>query len=338
MDPADLYPREVIDDLAAAIELGPVILVGVPGSARAAVAHAAVRHLDRGEPLIIDPARAGTLAALTADVARELVSIVLDNPDPPLGGGLSPAQLGALQRFARLNAHDLLAAAQGDQGVGFDTLLGLVDSQTPIVVRDAVQLTHRWARAALWTLRGRATDDDAPRMVLLARPHHRMADTGDAFLGAAKTFRLRPPSAPILAARLAEQGSLDDLSANWITASRGLPGVVATAHKLGAGHGEAGWAAMIAATAEHREVFQRLALEAHQLGPRLIEAVAQRQPPYGSVPGAAPALISKALAALRDVDLIIQPAARQWQIADPALEVVLSAPELAGRVPIRVPS
>lgn len=337
MDPADLYPRDVIDDLAAAIELGPVILVGVPGSARAAVAHAAVRRLDRGEPLVIDPARAGTLAALAADVARELVSIVLDTPDPPLGG-LSPAQLRALQRFAGPDAHGLLATAQGDHGVGLDTLLGLVDSRTPIVVRDAVQLTHRWARDALWTLRGRATDDDAPRVVLIARPHHTLADTGDAFLGAATTFRLRPPSAPTLFGRLAEQGSVEDPGANWITASRGLPAVITTAHKLGGGDGDAGWTAMIAATVGQRDAIQRLALEAHQLGPRLIEAIAQRQPPYGSVPGAAPALISKALAALRDVDLIIQPAARQWQIADPALEVVLSAPELAGWVPIRVPS
>lgn len=326
MDPADLYPRGLGDELADAIKLGPVILVGDPGSARYAAARAALRRLERPTPLVIDPARAGTLAALTADVARQLISIVVSDPEPAVRTGLPPAQLRALQRFAGPYAPDLLAAERGEGDAGLQTLLGLVAPDMAIIVRDAIELKRRWAHDALWTVRGRATDDDAPRVLLLARPHHSLAGPRDAFLGAATTFHLRPPTVSTLVKQLEEHGAGQHPRAGWITATRCLPGVVATAQVLGGGDGEAGWTALIAASTQRLDVHMRLALRAHQLGPRLIDAIAHQRPPYGSVPGAAPALISNALAALRDADLIAQPAARRWQIADPALEAALASP------------
>lgn len=328
MDPADLYPAEIVDELATAIQLGPVIVTGVPGAGREAVVHAALRRLGRLAPLTIDPAGAGTLAALEADLARALVSIVVRDPDPAFSTGLAPAQLRSLQRLAGSDVARLLATARGEAQASLDAVLGLVDAGMAVVVRDAVQLKRRWAHDALWTIRGRAGDDDVPRVVLLGRPHDALADTRDAFLGAATTVALRPPSASVLVARLAQHGVIADIDAHWIMATRRLPGVVAAAHVLGEGDGATGWSALIAATASRRGVYQRLALRAHQLGPRLLDAIAHRQPPYGSVPGAAPALIAKALSALRDADLITQPSARRWQIADPALEVVLASPHL----------
>lgn len=327
MDPVDLYPAEVIDQLADAIQLGPVVVVGEPGTAREAVARAALRRLDTREPLILDPAIAGTLTALEADTAQQLIAILVDDPEPALTG-LAPSQLRSLQRYAGPEAPRLLTTARGEGGASLDILLGLVGDGIALLVRDAAQLRRRWARDALWTIRGRAADDDAPRMVLLGRPHDTLSDTSDAFLGAATTVTLRAPSPAVLLDRLTSQGVAAAAGAHWIAASRCLPAVVAAALAAGEGDGEAGWAALVAATTSRRAVFEKLALEAHQLGPRLLDAIARRQPPYASAPGAAPALIAKALAALRDVDLITQPSARQWRIADPALETVLTSPKL----------
>lgn len=321
MNPADLYPREVLDELSEAISLGPVILAGPPGSAREAVALAALQNLGRPAPLVIDPARAGTLAALDTDVARGLLSIVTGNPEPDLDAGVSPTMLLALQRHADSEAPTVLAAARNEAVAGLDTLLGLVDSTMAVVVRDAAQLKRRWAHDALWAIRGRAADQDAPRLVLLARSHHRLTDRDDALFGAATTHRLRPPSTTQVVAALGLEGP----APAWMTASRRLPAVIAAAHRLGAGDLQAGWDVLVSAASQRVDVFERLAINVHQLGPRLLTAVATGRPPYGSVPGAATALISNALAALREADLITQPAARRWEIADPALAVALSS-------------
>ena len=332
MDPADLYPPEVIGQLTDALQLGPVVLTGVPGTAREAVARAALRRLDQREPLILDPVRAGTLAALEADAARRLIAILVADPEPVITA-LAPDQLRSLQRHAGPEAQRLVSAAQGGGGATLDVLLGLVEGGLTLVVRDAAQLRRRWARDALWTIRARAGDDDPPPIVLLSRPHDALSDTRDAFLGSATTVMLRPPSASVLLDRLETLGASADAYAQWLTASRRLPAVVAAAFERGDGDAEAGWSALVAETAAQLAIHQRLALEAHQLGPRLLDAIALRQPPYASVPGAATALIAKALSALRDVDLITQPSPRQWQIAGPALEAVLASTR-ADRVPI----
>ncbi len=253
MNPADLYPSEVIAEVRDAIRLGPVVLAGPPGSGREAVARAALRVWSLGLRSSSTPARAGTMPALEVDFARDLVAALTDDSEPDFSSGLPPAQLRALQRRAGSEASALLATARGEGGAGLDTLLGLVEPPMAVVVRDAIQLKRRWAHNALWTIRGRAAEDDAPRIVLLARAHHELADRTDALFGAATTYKLRPPSAAHVAATL----SLDAAMPDWMAASRRLPAVVGAAQAIGDGDIEAGWRELVASASQRRATYRR---------------------------------------------------------------------------------
>jgi hypothetical protein len=110
----------------------------------------------------------------------------------------------------------------------------------------------------------------------------------------------------------------------WLTdQTAGSPDVTLEALRHDAKNVGRGWSACVDARRVVLDVVLDAARAAHPLGPRLLVAIARGEAPYPAVPGAQPARIAHALRRLRDRDLIYQPEARTWRLADPALAASL---------------
>ncbi|MCA1681301.1 MAG: hypothetical protein LC777_21325 [Actinobacteria bacterium] len=122
----------------------------------------------------------------------------------------------------------------------------------------------------------------------------------------------------------------DDL--RWLTdLTAGDPDVTLEALRNDAKNTRRGWRACVQARQVILDVVLEAARAAHPLGPRLLVAVARGEPPYPAVPDAKPARIAHALRRLRDHDLVYQPKARTWRLADPALAAALRQPVTRAR-------
>jgi hypothetical protein len=314
----EIYASQV-EDVRDGLAAGPVVLSGVPGCGRVALA----AELGAGRPLLeLRPARAGTAEGLRADAARDLVRLF----DVVVDGRVSRAQFRTLIAEAfKSKARDALAVAEGtpDGDLSFGDIVEAIPSRALVVVHDAHLLAEAWAERALWTLRARWQQSDPPWLVLLTRPWHESALTGRdaAFFGFARAFELIPPDI----GRWAELGDYrvapDDLT--WLLEqTRGLPRPTLAALarlRIQGPDVRAAWAVQVAEARPTAQWVDRLAHGLHPYGPRLLAAIAGRRPVYPAVPGARTDAIAAALRAMRDHDLIYQPIRRRWVIADPAL-------------------
>jgi hypothetical protein len=195
-----------------------------------------------------------------------------------------------------------------------------------LVVHDAHLLGERWAGRALWSLRARAAEAAPPGMLLLTRPWRTgMTDPEAAFFGFARRLELPVPTEADWARALSQAGrAVHPHDLRWLTEQTvGDPDVTLEALRNDAKNVRRGWRTCVDARRVVLDVVLDAARAAHPLGPRLLFAVARGQPPYAAVPDAKPARVAHALRRLRDHDLVYQPEARTWRLADPALAAAL---------------
>jgi hypothetical protein len=315
-----------LEELRTAVAEGPVVLE----TRSRGLAEATVRELTPERSLIaIDPRCAGTIGGLSVDLARALVavllgrneisdeSVVLDTPDRlALGHAFGP------------RAEEVLTLAGGSlqSSVTLNDLLSAVPESAALVVQDAHLLSEPWAGRALWSLRARAADVAPPWILLLTRPWQAgLTDREAAFFGFARRLEMPAPTEADWARALDEvRRPVHPHDLRWLTdQTAGSPDVTLEALRHDAKNVRRGWSACVDARRVVLDVVLDAARAAHPLGPRLLVAIARGEAPYPAVPGAQPARIAHALRRLRDRDLIYQPEARTWRLADPALAAAL---------------
>lgn len=316
ISPTEIYgglAHEVHDSL----EDGPVVLASVPGGCRAELA----ADLHPGEPrLELRPARAGTSAGLRVDAARALLRFIEHSP-----AGASPRQFRArLAEFFGERAGSALASAEGadDDALSFAEIVDGIPDHALVIVHDAHLLAEPWAERALWTVRARAQERGAPRLLLFTRPWHTSALTGPdaAFFGFAETVELPQPDLPSWVELTDYEIGPDDMS--WLLdQTRGIPRpTVAALERVRRGNDvRTAWAEHVESQRGAVRWIERLAHGLHPYGPRLLAAIAANEAVYPAVPDARTDAIATALRTMRDHDLVYQPVPRRWVIADPAL-------------------
>jgi hypothetical protein len=319
-------PRQALEELRTALAEVPVVLA----TRSRGLAEAAVRDLASERPRISFDARgAGTIGGLRIDLARALLALLLERDQTNDERVLldTPGRLALGRAFGpRADEALNLAAGSLQPSLSLDDLLSAVPESAMLVVHDAHLLGERWAGRALWSLRARAADAAPPWMLLLTRPWQTgLTDREAAFFGFARRLELPPPTEAEWARALSEAGRrVHPHDLRWlIDQTVGHPDVTLEALRSDARDVRRGWRACVAARRVVLEVVLDAARAAHPLGPRLLAAVARGEPPYRAVPDAKPARVAHALRRLRDHDLIYQPQARTWRLADPALAAAL---------------
>ena len=317
---------QALEELRAATAEGPVVL----DTRSRGLAKAAVRDVAPERPLIaIDPRGAGTIGGLRIDLARALLSVLLERDEISGERVLldTPGRL-ALGRAFGPRAEEALSLAAGslESSLSLDDLLAAVPESALLVVHDAHLLSEAWAGRALWSLRARAADAGPPWVLLLIRPWQTgLTGSEAAFYGFARRLELPAPSEADWARGLDEAGRpAEPHDLRWLTdQTLGHPDVTLEALRNDARDVRRGWRACVDARRVVLEVVLDAARAAHPLGPRLLVAVARGEPPYPAVPDAKPARVAHALRRLRDHDLVYQPEPRTWRLADPALAAAL---------------
>jgi hypothetical protein len=317
---------QALEELRAAVAEGPVVLA----TRSRALAEAAVRDFAPEHPLIaIDPRGAGTGGGLRVDLARALLAVLLERDEIGDERVLldTPDRL-ALGRAFGPRAEEALSLAAGSlqSSLSLDDLLSAVPESALLVVHDAHLLTERWAGRTLWSLRARAAEPAAPWMLLLTWPWQTgVTDREAAFFGFARRLELPAPTEADWARALDEVGRpVQPHDLRWLTdQTGGDPDVTLEALRNDAKNTRRGWRACVEARQVILDVVLDAARAAHPLGPRLLVAVARGEPPYPAVPDAKSARIAHALRRLRDHNLVYQPEARTWRLADPALAEAL---------------
>ena len=318
----------VTDEFVEAVGIGPVVLTGLPGAARADFVQYALLGSHRAE---LDPLNAGTAAALRQDALSTIV-------DSVAGSGPRRDWHRALVQAFGGRAGDALALTQGNDAITFSfaEIFRAMPSHTALIVHDAHLLAAPWADRSLWALRARIQEANRPGLILLTRPWHTEALVGvDApFYGFAQVLGLPVPDAT----RWAEETEhrIPPSPLGWLLErTRGLPRTTRAVLDLleptdrderTQAELETAWRIYVRCSRSAGAAVRELVRGLHPLAPRLLRAVASGDRVYSSAPGARTDAIAAALRMMRDHDVIYQPGPRRWIIADPAL-----VPHLAAR-------
>lgn len=196
-------------------------------------------------------------------------------------------------------------------------ILAGVESHVPLIVFDA----HRLDVDARWDVR------ELERPVLLVtRPEHVDSLIGqDApFYGQAQTITLRAPDAREWMRALGMAGheiQITDLE--WLLdRSRGRVATTIAALRLKTAQQShrSAWRRAVQNTIPQTHQLLALARSIHADAPSLLFALAEGRAPYKEIPGAPSQRIARAMAKLRDLDVIERPERNVSQIADPLVE------------------
>jgi hypothetical protein len=308
--------------LCLALESGPLVLTGLPGSGRAPLVKELAGH---GPVVEVRPRQAGTLAGLKIDLLNELLEV-----------SAAFAEATTQQDFRRLvaivfgpRAAEVLATA--DRGEASDLSIAEILAGLPagatVIVHDA-HLLSALSDRALWAFRARAQGASPPRIALLTREWLRSGLVGPdaAFFGFGRTLDLPVPGLRDWAGSNAS--GVNEQELGWLLAqTRGLPRVtLAVLERLPtAVDVPAGWRAHVHEADRVAHEIRRLVHGLHPYAPQLLTAIAAEDRVYRSVPEARSDTVAAALRAMRDHDLIYQPRPRKWLVADPSLVPHLAA-------------
>jgi hypothetical protein len=301
----------------AAVDLGPVVIAGVPGSGRTALA---TEVAGQRKCLEIWPHSAGTAEGLRQDVTRSILRAVAGEDTSSLAS--SEYALRVASAFgSRAPAALALGSGEGQSDLTLSEVLEGIPSDVLILIHDAHLLADVWAERALWAFRRRCQAPNPPGLALLTRPWHLASLTGPkaAFLGFSETVELTAPE--LVRWSHVSDGVIEREDLAWLVEqTRGVPRpTLAVLHRIRAGRDVvSAWTEHVRAVRDVALWVDRFAHGLHSYGSRLIRAVAAGLPVYPAVPGARTDAIATALRILRDHDLIYQPKRRQWVVADPA--------------------
>ena len=347
LGPQDVYEPELLDTLERRLSERPVLLVGPVGSGSRQIARVVVQQAEMH--VILNPGTAGgDYEALVADALRQIVRQIVTKTVEQLG--VEPLEISQLNedtpRADQVRLHlanrfgpdteAVIAISQGAPAAEWylERALTALPSGSRLVLLEAHRLTPE---PALWELRQLANDGGL-QILFSTRPSHVAQLTGSdsALYGDVWTVELTPPPINRWAKVLSAHGHPlhpDDLE--WLIGrTRGRPattiGVLDRQNKSTSI--KTAWHQAVRANIARADDVRRLAGAVHPYAPRLLQAIARGEAPYGAIEDAPSQRIARALTRLRDLDLIEQPQPRRWEIADPLL-----AAALALRSPPRVP-
>jgi len=197
-------------------------------------------------------------------------------------------------------------------------------------VCDAHLLADRWARDALWELRGVVQDLQRHALVLgsLTESHRVLVSTSAAFLGAGRVDPVGTDRGPGMWERIVGMHNIaisrDDLHF-LVSRTRGLAvptlAVVLDAEELGA---SAALQKHVTRASEQVPAVLKMARIITRYGPSLLLRLARGMPPYAR-PSATARDTNRALRQLAYHGLVARAGARTWRVADPLLSDALLA-------------
>lgn len=325
LTPAEVYGPEVIDNVKTRLADGPVLLIGRVRSGADDVA----RHVGGEHGLVIDGASAFDYRTLVTTALRAVAGRLAHPlaPDQLTGSGATASRsLRALADGFGERLPEAMAAIDGGSADGW-SLEGVLRALPQGTVIGLLAAHEIPAQPALWELRSLASDGQ--KILLTSTPAHVNALTGpdSAWFGFVHRTEL-PVVAPRRWARVLDDhyGPLHPSDLEWLLErARGRPATVLCA--LGfteGGHSpRTAWRRAARAAGPRAHDVLRLAAAVHPYAPGLLLAISAGEPPYAAISGSSSQRVARALARLRDLDIVEQPLPRTWQIADPLLDAAL---------------
>ncbi|MDQ6803579.1 MAG: hypothetical protein M3065_01140 [Actinomycetota bacterium] len=326
--PRDMFESSFRRGIRTRLRSGPVLLVAPVGAGADDLARA---DAERGKTAaLLDPTGGSTLADVTASTVAQLV----DRIEPAGNGafdGDSPharrARLELARRYGS-NATRALEIARGASPVGWTLANALgaksvSESRAPVLV--AIINAHRLPDPLLWELRDLANIGHAVVLATTHREHvARLSGPAAPLYGNVSVLELPRLNVRDWARALAEPVHPSDLE--WLlarTRARAASTLEVLAFREPERSIRSAWSRAVNARRPEAESVLNLAGAMHTYAPRLLVAIANGAPPYGAIAGAPSQRVARALAKLRDMDLIEQEVPRVWQIADPVLSGAL---------------
>lgn len=330
----DLRPRDLFDAgfrrwIEQALGRRPLLLVGSVGAGAGDLAWSAVEQAKI--PILLRP----TVGASRGELIASVVSQLLHRTDPSgaaaFEGDSAGARRARLELARRFGPDVFLAldAAKGEvpetwtltDATGAHTNISESTPALHVVVTNA----HRAPEAAMWELRDLA---NVGRIVLVATTHqeHLGAHFGadSPLFGNYTVAEVPTVDAQMWTRRIPEEVLPSDAEFLQGRTRGRASSTVDVLSFLKPGYTvRYAWSRAVEARKHEAENILNLATGVHSYAPRLLMAIARRQAPYGAIRGAPSQRVARALAKLRETDLIERPAPRTWQIADPVLQGAL---------------
>jgi len=325
-----LQPRELVDPavrewIHASLDQRPVLLIAPVGAGAEDLARA---ELERAEqPVWLEPTVGADSQQLIAATVTQIIARLGFAGSGAMDGASPRARTRLVERYGA-SAADALAIAQGNPTRGWTLAdaIGRPEDDPEAVPTIAVASAHRLPEPMLWELRDLANRGRVTTILTSHREHlERLTGMRAPLYGDATTIELFPPDARAWADHLPGT-PLAEL--DWLltrTRARAATTLEVLAYTSGESSLADAWQRAVSARAPEAEIVLNLASGLHPYAPALLGAIARGRPPYAAIPGAASQRIARALAKLRDMDLVEQPQPRTWQIADPLLEHALKA-------------
>lgn len=287
-------------------------------------------HVDEDNRYLLDPVAAGgdarvLLHKLTCQVIESLQPLPVEALRDPGREG-DAARLNVARYYESDTQEALHAAIELPQSEWTLTrALGPSPRDPLVVVRDA----HRLPAHLLWELRELA--GDRVRLLMLTNDVHRDAlnDAEAPFYGNSVWIEMPTLSLSVWMAKLEDrfqvpQESLYDLLGQVRYRTAAALEVLQRSVAGGAQVSLASaWFQAVDARMEDARLLAGIAENIHELGAKLLLALAIGQAPY-AMPDERSDRIALALRRLQKYDLVEQPAKREWRISDPLVSAALA--------------
>jgi hypothetical protein len=328
--PRDLFDSSLREWIHSSIDRGPLLLVGPVGAGAEDLAAAELEHAHDG--VLLQPTVGSTTEDLVASTVAQIVARIEPTGLDAFDGDTPRARRAGLELARRYgtDAPEALDIARGQSPDGW-TLTDAVGARAareaipPMVV--AITNAHRLAEPPLWDLRDLANKGVIRAAATTHREHvDRLFGPRGPLHGNATVVELPQLDPRAWAQRFPEPVHPADLE--WLlarTRGRAASTLEVLSFRESKRSIRSAWARAVTARRPEAESVLNLASGVHVYGPHLLIAIANGQAPYGAIPNAPSQRVARALAKLRDMDLIEQPVPRTWQIADPILHGALLA-------------
>lgn len=315
-----------------------LILHGDPGSGiDEALAWIAEATYTAGPVITLDPRLVGDYPSLVRELVISIAANAFDEDLSARLAAISESPSGPLPEIPA-GRHDFLQVAtklinpsnEYSPGALAEVLRYLPSGL--LVVRDAHLLTGRWAREALWELRGVVQDLQRHALVLgsLTEAHHVLVAPSAAFLGAGRVDPVGTDRGPNTWERIVNMHQIavsrEDLHF-LLSRTRGLAvptlSLLLDTEAIGA---SAALAQHVQRASEQIPLVLKMARIITRYGPSLLLRLARGMPPYAR-PSATARDTNRALRQLAYHGLAARAGARAWRVADPLLsDALLSRP------------
>ena len=328
--PRDLFDPSLPESIRAGVDRGPVLLVAPVGAGAEDLVEAELDHARDG--VLLEPTVGSSSEGLAASAVAQIVAHIDPAGLDAFDGDTSRTRRAGLELARRYgtDAAEALDIARGQSPDGW-TLTDAVGARAarevtaPMLV--AITNAHRLAEPALWELRDLANSGVIRAIATTHREHlDRLFGPRGPLHGNATVVELPRLGLRDWAQRFPERvhpADLESLLAH--TRGRAASTLEVLSFRESKRSIRSAWPRAVNARRPEAESVLNLASGVHVYAPQLLIAIANGRAPYGAIPDAPSQRVARAVAKLRDMDLIEQPVARTWQIADPILHGALLA-------------